>query len=168
MVAHVAEHVPLKVGASAPRVDDLACERVFVDRVDREVASRRRLADGKRRVAGHLERAMPEAELRLAARRRDVDVEMVELDDPERCAHEVELEAFRENALEIRGGDSEALYVDVGGDPSEQPVAHAAADHQGPAAGRAHEFGDDAHAFARVLRRLPVRCSRTSQGSQVS
>ena len=158
MVGDVAEYLPLEVGASVPGIDDLVRKRVPVDGVDGEVAPRGRVAHGQRRVVLHLERAVSEAKLRLAARNRHVDVEVRELEDSEARADEVEREAFRENRPQPVGRDAEALDVDVLRLAAHERVANASSDEKGPSALRLHharDFPRRIHLF--VLRHLPSR-----------
>ena len=151
MVGDVAENALLEVGASIPRVDDFVRKRIAVYGVDGEVAPCGRVADGQRRVVLHLERAMPEAKLRLAARNRHVDVEMRELYDAEARADEIEVEFLCERGLEVGRRDSKTLDVKVLWVSAENGVANAAADEKRAATRRLHDLRDFAH-------RLHTRC----------
>ena len=158
VVGDVAERLPLEVGASVPGIDDLVRKRIAVDGVHGEVAPGGCVADGQRRIVLHLERAVSEPQLRLAARYRHVDVEVRELEDAEARADEVQREAFRENRPQPVGRDAEALDVDVLRLAAHECVANASADEQGPSALRLHharDFPRRIHLF--VLRHLPSR-----------
>ena len=99
MVGDMAQDALLEVGASVPRVDDLVCKRIAVDGVNGEIAAGRGIANRQHRIVFHLERAMPETELCLAARDCNVNVEMRELYDTEARADEIEVEFLCESDL---------------------------------------------------------------------
>ena len=87
---------------------------------------------------------MAGAEAVLAARQRDVDVAVLELDDPERGADLVERPARRERGLEAVGRDAVDLQVEVVARAAEERVAHAPADEPRAPPERAHELRDAA------------------------
>ena len=131
-----------EIGATVPRIEDLVRQRVLVDCVDSEVTSGGRLFDRQRRIVFHFKRAVPQAQLRLPPRHRHVDLEMLQLDDAEGDADEVELELPGKRRLQISRGDSEAFDVEVLGRTTEQFVADASADQKGAAARPLHQLRD--------------------------
>ena len=99
MVGDMAQCPALKICAAIPRIDYFASERIAVNGVDGKVAAGRGVANRQRRVVFHLERTVPEAELSLAARDCDVNVEMRELYDAEARADKIEVEFLCESGL---------------------------------------------------------------------
>ena len=110
------------------------------------------------RIRLHLERAVSEPELRLAARQGDVDVVALQLQDAERRADEVERERRGKRRLQLLGAQPVDLEVKVLRRAAEKPVAHAAADQQRaparvPDKPRDVKNGRVPHAFAGPLAR---------------
>ena len=119
--------------AAVERIDVLAGQRIPGDGVDGEVAPARRLVERQVRIARDREAAMPAAGLRLAARQRHVEAR--DLVDGEALADGVHAAERREQLLQPRRVDAEDLEVDVLRRPSQQAVAHPAADDQRAPAG---------------------------------
>ena len=129
-----AQYAARQVFASAVRVQHLAGERVETDAVHGEVAAARGCGEIERRIGHDVEAAMPGTALAVASREREINVQA---GDPKHaecaadCQHVAEL---REHGLETFDAQAEHLDVDIlRGCPTE-PVAHPAADHDGPAA----------------------------------
>ena len=70
-----------QVRDATERIFQAVGERVVVEGVDGEVAAFRRLADGEVRVGVDKEAPVADAAFRLAARKGDVDVEVLELEN---------------------------------------------------------------------------------------
>ena len=94
---------------------------------------------------------LPEAELCLAARDCDVNVEMRKLYDTKARADEIEVEFLCKSGLEVSRCNSKALDVKILWITAENGVANAAADEKRTATRRLHDLRDFAH-------RLHTRC----------
>ena len=123
LLGDVPQHAVREVARAAVRVDQLVRERVVVDCVHGEVAAARRLGNRQERIGGDVESLVPEAALRLAARKGDVDVEVLDLEDAEGKSHEVKRVRLPEDALEVVRREAEHLDVHVLHVPSAQEVA---------------------------------------------
>ena len=134
-----------EVGHAAPRVEDLARERVPHDRVEREVAALRGVLRRHRRIGLHVEIRVLGARAVLAAGHRDVDREVLELRHAEGRADRDDAEFLAQGRLDLARAEAVDLDVDVEDRDPHQRVAHAAADQQRPAAGGTQQLDDPAH-----------------------
>ena len=134
----------LQVHAAVERVEVFVGQRVPRNRVDGEVATPRGLLDRHRRVALDAEPLVPATALRLAARQGHVD--RAELEDRERLADGLDAPELAEDGRQLILRNPEHFEVQVLRAPPEQPVAHEAADGEGPAPAAA-DVGGDAPGF---------------------
>ena len=146
--AGVSQHPGAQVGAAVVRIEDCAGERIVGDRVDREVAPRRRLGRGQRGIRSHGETAMAGTGLRFAPREAEVvlgaaDAQLHHAETPPDQVGRAERRQDADQGLVI---GARHLDVEILGIESEQPVAHAAAHEPRPPDG-AHR-GQDREQFS--------------------
>src|SRR5882672_148338 len=127
----------LKIGASVMGIDDLFGQRVFQDRVYREVSSTRRFLDSHLRIALDEKRAMPTTRLALPARQRDIEMG-AEFINRERFTDDVHRTKRVQQFPQSLRLDTVNLNVPVLRLLAHQLVAHATADQQ-----RAASFAAD-------------------------
>ena len=141
MRRNMPENPRLKVFASIPRIEHFAGQGICVNGIHREVAARARLLQRQRGIVLHLERPVPEAELRLATRQRDVDVVSLQLEDAEGSADKIELELCREDVSQSIRRKPVHLDVEVlwRMRAAKNRIAHAPADEKRPSTGGLRE-----------------------------
>ena len=137
-----AEHAGLEVTPASEGVDDLVGERVAGHAVDSEVAPAGRALEIEVRIACDGEAAVPRCDLVVAARQREIGVDVGETQHSETLSHPQDLPEGSEKGFQRGRLESENLDVDILGIESEQPVAHVATDEEGPSARRLHRARD--------------------------
>ena len=116
------------------RVENLAGERIEAHRIDAEVPAAG--GGGEVEIRRDLDREAPMSRTRLvvAARQREIRIETVDADDPERPSDLPGSSERGEDRLESIQGESEDFHVHVGRRPAEETVAHLPPDEEGASA----------------------------------
>jgi hypothetical protein len=184
---HRAQGPCLEIRPAATGIHDLPADRLEGHRVDREIAPPRRLLDGEARITGDRDAAMAGADLRVAARDRDVDRsrhvgKAAELEHGEGLADRVHRAEAGQDLVQPRGVQTEHLDVVVLHRQAEERIPYRAAHDVRPPTGAAQGVDEEVHtagqrdawtrhSTARIItsrQRSEASSSRRASGSVIS